>query len=329
MKDKKRVWRSALAAIGVGLTVMLYLILVKGRTDNNVFLIGCFAAGTAALVLDLLPARKEAQEKPQYESSDSRLSPEEREKARRRSDQATALEALKHYDRSAIDFIDDPEILYRVATIDFRFEEIMHSFYADPGEGKSRFTSDTEDTWEKQNERILIRRDNAIKAIERLEDNELLEKIIRQAGPFAVDAAEKLCKVHPKSASALSRDENVTPAVRKAAIKALTEQEEVEELYRQTEEEELRQLLIAQLSDQPFLEEIAEHPESVEEGRAAAEKVTDPERRKRYCKKYGTHDWVYDHEERTECGEYLDIDDVYVCRFCGQTTRKEHERIRM
>ena len=329
MNDKRRVWFSALAALGVGLAVLLYLILVKGRTDNGVFLIGGLTAGAAALILDLLLGRKGTQDKAPRESANAGLSPEEREEARRRSEQTRALEALRHYDRSAIDRIDDPEVLYRVATIDFGLEEILHSFYADPSEGKSRFAPDTEDAWDKRTERIYIRRDNAIKAIERLEDRELLEKIVRQPGPFAADAAEKLCRVHPESASALARDESVTPAVRKAAIRALTDQEEIKELYRQTEEEELRLLLIARLSDQPFLEEIAEHPASREEGRAAAGKVEDPERRRRYCEVYGTHDWVFDHEERTECGEYLDIDDVCVCRFCGQTTRKEHERIRI
>ena len=329
MNDKKNILRSTLAAIVVGLAVMLYLILGKGRTDNGVFLIGGIAAGAAALILPLPFGRKGTQNPVPQESASSGMSPAEREEARKRSDQAEALEALKHYDRSAIDRIDDPEVLYQVATIDFGLEEILHSFYADPAEGRSRFAPDTEDTWDKRTERIQIRRDNAIKAIERLEDRELLEKIVRQGGLFADAAAERLCKVHPESASALARDESVTPAVRKAAIRALTDQEEVKEIYRQTEEDELRLLLIARLSDQPFLEEIAEHPASREEGRAAAGKVEDPERRRRYCEVYGTHDWVFDHEERTECGEYLDIDDVCVCRFCGQTTRKEHERIRM
>ena len=327
--NRKTSINSALAAIGVGVAVMLYLILLKGRTDNQVFLIGGLAAGAVALVLDLVLAQKGRQEKAPQKSADSGLSPEEREEARRRSEQARALEALRHYDRSAIDRIDDPEVLYRVATIDFGLEEILHSFYADPSEGKSRFAPDTEDSWEKRSERIQIRRDNAIKAIERLEDRELLEKIVRQGGLFADAAAERLCKVHPECAPSLSRDESVTPAVRKAAVRALSDQEEIKELYRQTEEEELRLLLIDRLSDQTLLEEIAEHPASREEGRAAAGKVEDPERRRRYCEVYGTHDWVFDHEERTECGEYLDIDDVCVCRFCGQTTRKEHERIRM
>ena len=329
MNDKKNILRSTLAAIVVGLAVMLYLILGKGRTDNGVFLIGGIAAGAAALILPLPFGRKGTQNPVPQESASSGMSPAEREEARKRSDQAEALEALKHYDRSAIDRIDDPEVLYQVATIDFGLEEILHSFYSDPAEGKGRFAPDLEDLWAKQTERIMIRRDNAIKAIERLEDKELLEKIVRLAGPFAADAAEKLSSLYPESASALARDESLAPAVRKAAIRALTDQEEVKELYRQTAEEDLRLLLIAQLSDQQFLTEIAEHPESKEAGRAAAEKVTDPDSRKRYCQKYGTHDWVFDHEERTECGDYLDIDDVCVCRFCGQTTRKEHERIRL
>ena len=329
MYNRKRVWFSALAALVVGLAVMLYLILVKGRTDNGVFLIGGLTAGAAALVSDLLFGRKGTLDKAPQESADAGLSPEEREERRRRSEQAKALDALRHYDRSAIDRVDDPEVLYRVATIDFELEEILHSFYADPAEGRSRFAPDAEDTWEKRTERIYIRRDNAIKAIERLKDRELLEKIVRQPGPFAADAAEKLCKIHPESASALARGGSVMPAVRKAAIRMLTDQEEVKALYRQTEEEELRLLLIGQLSEQAFLEEIAEHPASREEGKAAAWKVDDPERRKHWCEVYGTHDWVFDHEERTECGDYLDIDDVCVCRFCGQTTRKEHERIRL
>ena len=233
--------------------------------------------------------------------------------------QPSPLEALKRYDKTAVYRIEDPETLYEIAAVDFEAEDIFPRFYHAPDSGSEL----------KEWQRSKIRLDNARAAVDRLEDPALLEKLVRQAGRFAEYAAEKLCRLLPETAPELSRDASVSPGVRKAAILAMTDQEELKELYRENEDEELRLAALSGLSDQPFLEEVAEHGESAALRTAAAGRITDPGLREKYCREYGAHDWVFVEEERTECGEYLDIDDIYRCRYCGEQKRESHERIRM
>ena len=328
MDRKKTVYLSFFPAAAAGLAVMLYLVLAKGRTDNGVFAAGGIVFAVLAFILYLALGRAE-KNRARPDAPGSAPAPAQETGSVRPPGASDAVRALKNYDRNAIDRIDDPEILYQVATVDFSLEEIAPVFYADTKKGKTGSSYGLEEEWSKRTERIYIRRDNAIKAIERLKDPERLEKIVRMEGPFAADAAERLCAVSPESASRLAGDETVTAAVRKAAIQAMTDQDALQNLYRRTEDPELRLGIIGRLTLQPVLEEIADHAEDRELGRAAALKVEDPARRAEYCRKYEAHDWVYDHEERSECGEYLDIDDIYRCRFCGETERREHERIRM
>ncbi|MBQ3373210.1 MAG: hypothetical protein IJI45_15845 [Anaerolineaceae bacterium] len=324
MNRKKRTYICMFPALAAGFAAMMYLILAKGRTDNGVFLYGGGIFAITAGVLYLIFGREKntPQQKTGAEIAGEEFSARE-------SLQARTLEALKNYDSSAINEIEDPEILYKVATIDISSECMSHQFYTDPYKGKDRFGADWENEWANESVRVGTMRKNIEIAIDRLDDAELLDKIARKEGLFSEYAAEKLFRLHAETASVLARDETVMPAVREAAVRALMDQTELEELYQKNENEKLRLQIIGQLTDQPFLENIADNSESKELRKAAAFKVSDPKRREKYCKEYGTHDWIYEREERSENGDDLDIWDVYRCRYCGEMMMELDKSIRM
>ena len=327
MDRKKIVYSCMFPALAVSLAVMLFLLLAEGRTDDNVFVIGGIVFAVTAFILYLTVGWKNAKEQDAAENDITEA--EQEETLQLTLKERKALAALKDYDPKAIYEIEDPDTLFKIATLDLNFESMLHQFYSDPFKGIDHFSSEWEKEWSNNPVRFEIMKNNKTVAIDRLNDPDMLNTIIRQDELFAEYAAERLYRIHPEAASKLSEDETAMPAARKAAIRALTDEAELEELYRKCENEELRLVMIGQLSDQAFLNEIAGKAGSKELCTAAARKVTDPKLREQYCREYGTHDWVYEKEERSECGEYLDIFDIYRCRYCGETKKELDERIRM
>ncbi|MBO4886737.1 MAG: hypothetical protein J5589_00290 [Firmicutes bacterium] len=303
-------------ALVLGVGFILYMVLVRGVTDNYVFIVGGVIAGAAVLILFLLFGREKSQEKETKSSAGKNL--------------PNPVIALKNYNKTAIHQIDDPEILYEIATIDFGLEENLHMFYADPFKWnpQDRYRPGGENDWSKIRERDDIRRNNASVAVERLNDPELLEKIIRKHNIVSLEAAEKLCRIRPEAALAMAEDESFSIPERKVALMTLSDETVLKERYPQIENDQLRLVMISHISDEAFLADVADHSKSKEVGAAAAVKVSDPEKRLIYCMKYGTHEWVFDRTESQENGEHLDITDYYHCKFCGETKR-ESERIRM
>ena len=305
-----------LPALLLALCYMLYMILVRGVTDTYVFVVGSVIAAGSAMVLFLLFGREKPREK--------------EEKAPVGKNQAKALTALQNYDKTAIHQIDDPEVLYKVATINFALEENLNSFYADPFKWnpQDRYRPGGENEWSRQRERADIRRNNASAAVERLNDPELLEKIMRSGNIVSAEAMEKLCRIRPERALALAEDESLSVYLRKTALKSLSDETVLKERYPQIRDDELRLVMISHISDQEFLTDVADNSKSQEVGALAAAKVADPEKRRLYCMKYKTHEWIFDRAENQENGEHLDITNYYHCKYCGETMI-DGERIRM
>ena len=303
-------------ALVLGVGYMLYMVLVRGVTDTYVFVVGGVIAAGTVLILFLLFGREKPKDKEKKDSVDE--------------DQARAVVKLKNYDKTAIYQVNDPQILYEVATINFGLEENLHLFYTDPFKFRpqDRYRPGGDNDWSKMMERNDTRKNNAYVAVERLNDPDLLEKIIRKENIVSVEAAAKLCRIRPEAALTLAEDESLSLPVRKAALRTLSDEETLKERYPQIENDDLRLVMIGHISDQAFLTDVADNTRNREIGAAAAVKVSDPEKRMIYCMKYKTHEWVFDRSESQENGDHLDITNYYQCKFCGETKR-ESERIRM
>ncbi|MBR5383996.1 MAG: hypothetical protein IK133_09255 [Clostridia bacterium] len=88
--------------------------------------------------------------------------------------------------------------------------------------------------------------------------------------------------------------------------------------------ETIRELAALRLSDQATLQRIAEEDtEDMRVRKAAALRVTDPAKRKLYCKTLGTHDWISVGIKRTSSELYYYDEAVSRCAFCGEEKTEE------
>lgn len=72
----------------------------------------------------------------------------------------------------------------------------------------------------------------------------------------------------------------------------------------------------------------ADESKDIDVRRVAAEQITDPDIRRKYCKTLETHSWSCISSERMECGDHLDTFYEYRCKYCGEE-KTEMERIRL
>ena len=267
------------------------------------------------------------------------------------TDQNVFLERVKRFDAFALDQITDPQLLSRVASDIFDFQrwderrETKEQYEARclklqkravdrlddeetllglaEGMGSAFYGSANQYAAEK------LLREHPDRAEELYRCDGIPWKVRSLAADGMVARVKEQIRDDPAAAVSLCRDRDLPITARLAAVRAISDQEQLFSCYYPEDSDSMRRQIAEQLTSQPLLIAFAEKEPQKEIREIAECKVSDPEQRRRYCEKNEAHDDELIDSRWEENGDVRDEIETYRCRFCGRTRVEIGDRMRM
>ena len=169
-------------------------------------------------------------------------------------------------------------------------------------------------------------REQPERARELCADGTMPEKVRAMAEQALIRSVKEAGAGQPEKAAAFCRDRTLPLEARLAALGEIDDQAVLRALYDPDDGIGFREKLVCRISEEDALAEIIEKEPQKPLRVAMEQRVKDPERRRAYCGRDGTHAFRYVESsyESTEGTSHIYYDgyDIYRCVYCGLTTRE-------